>query len=89
MRFWFTTAAVLLVGGSLAYLGWQWGMRWLIDCYLDDPMRPSAPIQKFTGFDPALRDRTATRRQAADKIRTRAAHVETGARVADVLRLVK
>lgn len=89
MKFWFTAAATLLVGWSLAYLGWQLGMRWLLDRYMDDPLMPSAPIQKFTGFDPALRERTAMRRLAAEKIRMKAAHVETGARVADVLRLVK
>ena len=89
MRVWFTVGGALLVGGSLAYVGWRLVMRWLLDYYLDETMRLAPPIQKFTGFDPALRERTAARRQAADKIRVRAAHVETGARVADVLRLVK
>ena len=89
MKFWFTGGGALLMSGALAYLGFQFGMRWLLDRYLADPMTPSQPIQKFTGFDPALRERTAARRQAADKIRVRAAHVETGVLVADVLRLVK
>ena len=110
MRFWITVSAALFVGGSLTYLGWQIGVRWLIDRYLDDPliptpapepepegvvevqgkkMVPGTPVQKFTGFDPALRERTAMRRQAAHRIRQRASHVETGAQVADVLKLVR
>lgn len=47
------------------------------------------PTPKFTGFDPSLRERTATRRKAAEEIRNRANAVDTGARTADVLRRVK
>ena len=92
MRFWFVMGGVLIVGVALASLGWSFGMRWVLDRYLDDVdtwPSPAEPVEKFTGFDPALRERTALRRLAADSIRKRASHVETGAQIADVLRLVK
>ena len=81
----FTVAIAI---GSLGLLAFRLGMRWLLDSYGDETVQLRPPVQKFVGFDPALRERTAMRRLAADKIRTKAAHVETGARVADVLRLV-
>lgn len=47
------------------------------------------PVYRFTGSDEALAVRTRKRREAADAIRVRAAKVETGAKVSDVLKLVK
>lgn len=46
--------------------------------------------EDFRAFDPALRERTARRRESADAIRARAARVETGERTSsDILRGVK
>ena len=56
---------------------------------LDPALVIKPPILKYAGSDEGMRDRTAKRREAADKIRQRAAHVETGSKVADVLRMVK
>jgi len=44
---------------------------------------------RFHGFDPALRERSVKRRAAAASIRTRAAGVDSGAPIADVLRRIK
>jgi hypothetical protein len=44
---------------------------------------------RFTGHDDRLRVKTHQRREAADRFRRKAAHVESGAPVSDVLRLVK
>lgn len=69
---------------------------WLLVAYLarqaeDDVIDTLIkPVQqRFTGSDEALQARTAKKRQAADSIRRRAAHVESGSQVADVLRMVK
>lgn len=47
------------------------------------------PRQTFTGSDEALQARTAAKRKAADAIRLRAAKVESGAPVADVLKIAR
>lgn len=71
---------VIVVRAALA----RWA-RQLPDAAL--AIRP--PTYRFTGADEALALRTRKRRDAADAIRARAHKVETGAKVADVLRLVK
>lgn len=46
--------------------------------------------EDFRAFDPALRERTARRREAAGAIRARAARVETGERTSsEILRGVR
>lgn len=45
--------------------------------------------QRFVGSDEALQARTLLKRKAADTIRRRAAKVESGSTVADVLRMVR
>lgn len=47
------------------------------------------PKPLFVGHDEALAKRTMERRKAADKIRVRASHIESGAPVSDVLRMVR
>lgn len=54
-----------------------------------DAARIKPPVQKFTGHDEGLAKLTRQRREAADQIRRRAVHVESGAAVSDVLRLVR
>lgn len=54
----------------------------------DEALVIKPPIVKYVGADEGLRDRTAKKREAADKIRSRANKVETGSPVADVLRRV-
>lgn len=51
--------------------------------------RITAPVQKFAGHDEGLAKLTRQRREAADQMRRRAGHVESGAAVSDVLRLVR
>lgn len=48
-----------------------------------------SPVVRFTGHDEALQQRTRRRRDAANQIRERAAQVESGVPVSDVLRRVK
>ena len=82
----------LLGGGAAVYLlavAFLRGARRLARRYPDHALQIRPPVQSFEGFDPDVREATNKRRAAADAIRTRAAHVETGARVADVLRIVK
>lgn len=45
------------------------------------------PVYRFTGFDEALRTRTKARREAAERIRARAARVDSGAPISAVLQL--
>lgn len=47
------------------------------------------PVYRFTGSDEALAARTRKRREIADAIRHRAGQVESGAKSADVLRLIR
>lgn len=81
-----------LSGGALILAHWigKFVFRALRERYgvTDDLVIP-APIVKFAGFDPTVRERTMKRRQAADDIRKRAAHVETGAPVAKVLEMAR
>lgn len=88
MKPWVYVAAVILPGGCLLLLAY-WIRRRLRDA--EDPMLAGKivpPVVKFAGHDDALRVRTIARRKAADAIRTRAGHIESGAPVSDVLRLV-
>lgn len=60
------------------------------DHVLDDPaLNIKPPRYSFTGSDEQLAARTRIRRDAADAIRSRAAKVESGAKVGDILRIVK
>jgi hypothetical protein len=47
------------------------------------------PTYIFTGHDDALRQRTEARRKAAEGLRTRANHVDSGEAVSNILRRVK
>lgn len=44
---------------------------------------------RFVGHDDSLRVKTQLRRDAADRLKRRAAHVASGATTSDVLRMVK
>lgn len=57
------------------------------DELIDTLIKP--PVQIFVGLDDDLRKRTEARRKAADGIRSRAAHVESGSSVGTVLAMVK
>ncbi len=89
MRAWWPWLLLLMPGGSLIALGVWLRRRWLAREAAAIDARIQPPIQLFKGQDDALRVRTKKRREAADGIRSRAAHVETGAPVSDVLRRVK
>jgi len=80
---------LLLPGGSLIYLAVWLRRRWMAREAATVAALIVPPRQVFAGQDDALRVRTEARRKAADAIRARAAHVESGARVSDVLRRVK
>lgn len=72
---------------------WFWtALAWLTwsdqpDELITELIKPPRIVHR--NFDESLRERTAAKRQAADKIRARANHVESGSPVADVLRMVK
>jgi len=51
--------------------------------------RITRPRYRWEKADEALQQRTAARREAAHRIRTRAAHVESGSPVSELLRRVK
>ncbi len=55
--------------------------------YLAERIRP--PKYRFEGMDEALRARTEQRRRAAEGIRGRAARLESGSRVGEVMRLMR
>lgn len=57
------------------------------DKEIDTLIKP--PRVLFAGSDEGLRERTDKRRKAADSIRRRAAGLDAGAKVSDVLRAVK
>lgn len=87
MRAWLLLAVAIVVsGGGLVALAVLLRRRWLA---AQQPPVIAPPRQIFTGHDEGARLRTEARRKAADAIRSRAAHVETGARVSDVLRRIK
>lgn len=90
MKPWVLAAvAVILPGGWLVALAVWLRRRWLArDARAVDALiKPPRPV--FEGSDEGLRQRTEKRRQAANGIRGRAARVESGSPVSDVLRLVK
>ncbi len=57
-----------------------------------EPALRIKPIQwgnRFSGTDEALGNRTRKRREASDAMRTRAARVDSGAKVATILKMVR
>lgn len=84
---------LVVPGGSVivAVLAVRWLVRrrhqQSIDAELDTLIKP--PVRKFDGHDEALAKRTQQRREAADRMRGRAAQVESGAPVSALLRRVK
>lgn len=74
---------LILTPWIIARLGRRYGS--------DDLVIP--PLSKerylYLNADESLRERTAKKRQAADVIRTRAAKVESGSPVSEILRRVK
>lgn len=84
---------LVLPGGSLIVIalaiGWlvRRARQQSVDAEIQALIK--TPVHKFTGHDEALWKRTKDRREAAHKIRVRAAKVETGAPVSDILRRVK
>lgn len=92
MKAWTLAALFLLPGGSLIILAF-W-LRRRLHARESDPniarlIVPPIYRKGMTTHDEALRLRTEARRKAADAIRSRAAHVESGAPVKDVLRMVR
>lgn len=55
----------------------------------DDEIAARGYSYRFAGHDDSLRVKTEAKRQAADRMRTRAARVETGSKVSEILRMVK
>lgn len=93
MKTWpFVLVVLLALGGFL--VGVYVVARWLRQratarevARIDGLIRP--PVLKFAKHDDNLRLRTEQRRKAADGLRTRAAHVDSGSSVSDLLRRVK
>lgn len=77
---------VVIAAGCVLFRLWQRCSRPPF-VQIDQLIKP--PVQKFTGHDEGLAKLTQQRRVAADRIRTRASMVESGAPVSDVLRMVK
>lgn len=87
-RRWVLVVAVLALPGGLVLAAWLLKRaRQDADPWIAAHIKP--PSYRWTASDESLRNRTAQRRKAADGIRTRAAKVETGASVSDVLRMIK
>lgn len=82
---------LLLPGGSILFAIVWLRRRWIARdaAAIDALIVPPTYGAGMTKQNDALRLRTEARRKAADAIRSRAAHVETGASVSDVLRRVK
>ncbi len=84
-----------LVLGSLGAIAAIIVGRWLLaslatrDAVVDIDTLIKPPTYRFKGADEALAQRTRARRAAADAIHARAHKVETGAKVGDVLRMIK
>lgn len=88
MTRWWLAAAVTL--GGFVVAGGVWlRRRWLAreSARINAAIKP--PTYVFVGHDDRLRKRSEQRRVAAAGIRARAAKVETGAKLADVLRMVR
>ena len=79
----------LVLACGAAGLGIWLRCRWLAraTAHVESLIRP--PVTKFETADDQLRVVTEQRRKAADSLRARAAHVDSGAKVSDVLRIVK
>lgn len=90
MKPWVPIALVILMpGGWILALAWWLRRRWVRRSaqHADTLIRP--PIWRFRRSDDTLRVKTEQRRKAADGIRQRAVHIESGATAADVLKLVR
>lgn len=85
------TWALAVVGALsvLALFVTPWIVAYLGRHYGSDDVPISKPRYRYLNADEGLRERTAKRRQAADAIRKRAAKVDSGNPVFDVLRMVK
>jgi hypothetical protein len=82
----------VFVGGAAAGLTAAWmlsrvGRRFGRDEVIDGLIK--APEQRFDGHDEKLRESTEKRRDVADRMRRRAAHVESGAPAAEVTKLAE
>lgn len=93
MKAWILAGLALLLPGSTIVLVAFWLRRRLrtrdVDPTIDALIVPPIYGKGMETHDDALRVKTEARRKAADAIRTRAAHVESGAPVKDVLRMVR
>jgi hypothetical protein len=89
VKAWLLLAAIVLPGGGVLLAAVWLRRRWMRRAAAHADCLISAPVRKFDASDEGLRARTLKRRKAADDIRKRAAKVETGAPVSDVLRAVK
>lgn len=76
-------ALLVIAPWVVARLGRRYGQDDVIETAI------KAPTYRHVGADEGLQARSRQRRDAADRIRARAAAVESGAKVADVLRLAQ
>ena len=91
MKPWLIVVAAIVPGGSLLLLAaWAW-KRWMTvtDTKIDTLIVPPSFRPGMEKQNDSLRVKTEARRKAAASMRTRAAHVESGAPVCDLLRRVK
>jgi len=93
---WVALVAFVLVvpGGLVVTLAAWWHQRRRKQAsyelsYINTRILLNAAQPRFEGHDDALRIRTERRREAANKMRTRAAKVESGEPVSDLLAMVK
>jgi hypothetical protein len=84
-------AVAVIVPGGLVVLAVIAFLRRRIepgpDPWLEARITP--PKYRWNKADEGVRQRTTARRDAADRMRSRAAHVESGSAVSDLLRRVK
>lgn len=86
MKWWLLAAIVGSVGVRLRRFQ-QARQRQQIAREIADLIKP--PVQTYDGHNDALRILTKARRDAADRMRARAAKVESGSKTSDILRMVK
>lgn len=87
-RFWWLGPAFGILGfGVGAWLRHQWLAK--AAQLADAEIAARGYSYRFEGHDDSLRVKTEAKRQAADRMRTRAARVETGSKVSEILRMVK
>lgn len=84
-------AVVLLVTAVLVIVGLDRQRRLDVRdaALLDALIRAKGATQRYSGFDPDLRQRTAAKRRGAEDIRRIAARVNSGAHIEGVLEDVK